>query len=458
MLRCDFVTRVENGCMRNVLAAVLLLVSAGCRTAAPSSAIAASLDGMFRELHERQLFSGAVVVSRESSLLFSAGYGLADIDRGIAFTPDTPTDGASLAKTFTADLVLRLAAARKLDLDAPVERYLPDFPYHDVTLRHLLSHSSGLLSDYGYFDAFFKPGEPRTTDAMVGVVARERPPLAFPPGSAFEYSSFAYDVAALVAARVEGTTLAELMRRRYFAPLGLTSAFLRPARLGDFPGVRTRAYEREHDEWRPNEVFEDEAFHGGSNIYISVRDLDRWNRSLLSARPPSGSLEPARVGDGISGLTYGSWYHANGGDLLWYAGHLQGFHTRMLRERSSGIAIVYTSNTTIPSWLQPAIMRAIRDVVAGRKPEAFVAPDVTLLSRSDVAQATGRWTLPGGDFTTEVRDGRLYVQQDSVTYRAFPAGPGYFYVPGLDYVLAYRRDDQTLLVSTNLELRQLRRR
>lgn len=101
----------------------------------------------------------------------------------LAFTPDTPADGGSLAKTFTAAAVWWLAHEGRIDPDAPVIRYLPEFPHPRTSVRHLLSHSNGLPPYYEFFDPHFAPDEVRTTQKMLEVVAREVPVPAFEPGS-----------------------------------------------------------------------------------------------------------------------------------------------------------------------------------------------------------------------------------------------------------------------------------
>lgn len=82
--------------------------------------------------------------------------------------------------------------------------------------------------DYDFFDKWLPPGEVRTTESLLGVLAAQKPALAFAPGTAFEYSSFGYDLAALAAARVARSTYAELLKARVFDPLGVTSAFVHP--------------------------------------------------------------------------------------------------------------------------------------------------------------------------------------------------------------------------------------
>lgn len=428
-------------------------------TAAP----AARLESLFSDLHARGLFDGAVVVRGRGGFVFERGYGFADLDRRLPFTPETPSDGASLAKTFTAALLVGLHEEKRLDLDAPARRLLPELPYPGVTLRHLLSHTSGIpVLDYDYFDPYLSRGEPRTTARLLQVLAARTPPRATPPGTAFEYSSLGFDLAALAAERATGTTYAALLDERFFRPLGMTSAFVRPASFSDFPGVRTRAYRRVGGRLEPNDVFDGEGFHGGSNIYFSARDLGRWNAAFLPASAglaaglgagdvtaeanPAGSgaddseapapavygetgsgeagvgravfspavlgelLRPARVDVAPSGLTLGSWYHGAGGSAHWYSGHLQGFHSEVFRDRSEGWSVVYVSNNTLEPWLQNGIVRAVIAALADGKSAAtgvtapgLAAPGLTAPATAEISAGArgilaGRWSLRPGEF------------------------------------------------------------
>ena len=169
------------------------------------------------------------MVADGRDVVWDRGFGYAHLENKIPFTADTAIDGASLAKTFTAALVLALSGEGRLRLDDPVRRSLPELPYPTITWRHLLSHSSGLpVLDYDYFDKWLPANEVRTTESLLGVLGAQRPALSFAPGTAFEYSSFGYDLAALAAARVARSTYAELLTLRLFQPLGVTSAFVRP--------------------------------------------------------------------------------------------------------------------------------------------------------------------------------------------------------------------------------------
>jgi CubicO group peptidase (beta-lactamase class C family) len=426
--------------------------------AEPSAKAARSaFDGLFGDLHARGLFSGAVVVGRGSEIIWEKGFGKANFERGIAFTPDTPSDSGSLAKTITAALVIMLANEGKLDLDAPAQRLLPELPYPEITLRHLLSHSSGIpVHDYDYFDAYLPRDQVRTTEGLLGVIAAQKPRLLFRPGKEFEYSSFGFDLAALAAARAAGQRLDRLLGERIFHPLGINSAFLRPGRLGDFPGVRTLGYRTVDGAPQLHDVFDFEGFHGGSNIHISARELHRWSMAWLNAswideRGLRPALEDARIGGERSGLTLGSWYHDADRKAFSYAGHLQGFHAEVFRDVQSRVSIVYVSNNTLSPWLQHSIVRAIRAIAAGDVAEALTPPATDEISREERSRLASTWALPDGErFEVEFAEGRTSLVRNGVRYRMVPVERKFFYVPGLDFMVGFKKGGSGDPVAMNL--------
>jgi CubicO group peptidase (beta-lactamase class C family) len=440
---------------------LLSMVVSGCRTSARPD-VATRLDVLFADLEARGLFSGAVVVGRGREIVWEKGIGLANADRGVAFTPDTPADGGSLAKTFTAALLIMLQREGKLDLDAPAARLLPELPYSEITLRHLLTHSSGLpVYDYDYFDRHLPRDQVRTTELLLKVIAAEKPDLFFRPGQQFEYSSFGFDLAALAAERSAQQPLARLLERRFFEPLGFTSAFLRPGNLSEFPGIRTLGYRKVDGKLQIHDVFDLEAFHGGSNIYLSARDLHRWNasfqdRSWIEARGLAPVLDDVIIGRGLSGLTLGSWYRNTEGTAFSYAGHLQGFHAEVFRDLPSSLSVVYVSNNTLSPWLQHEIVRAVRSIAEGQDVEPLVEPVVDEIGEEERPRLAGRWVMSHGDpVTIEHVEGRTSMVRNEVPYRMVQVAPKYFYVPGLDFMIGFKKDSDghpaSMNVSSNFE-------
>ena len=147
---------------------LLLLVAAtalwpGCAGGDAAAALERRVEAILAPLVAAHELSGAIVLSRDGRVVYERGIGLANVAAGLAFTPDTPADGASLAKTFTAAGLWSLVAEGRVNLDAPVTTYVPEFPHADTTVRHLISHSNGLPADYAFFDPHVEPGTVRTT-------------------------------------------------------------------------------------------------------------------------------------------------------------------------------------------------------------------------------------------------------------------------------------------------------
>jgi CubicO group peptidase (beta-lactamase class C family) len=270
-------------------------------------------------------------------------------------------------------------------------------------------------------------------------------PPEFPRGTRFQYSSLGFDVAALVVERVSGRRWDAFLRERVFAPLGMTSTFLRPARFAEWPGVRTLGYRRAGDSLVVHDVFDNEGFYGGSNLYFSARDLHRWSRSfythpVLSPRARALGERAPTLGDrstgiaGRSAIDWLSWYYHPRERRFHYPGALQGFWSSVYRDEEQRYSIIYVSNNSMPQWLRPWLTRALIDIVEGRAPEALETPSFLAVRGDDLPLAAGRFRVAGvGMVAITARGGQLYVRvNDQLEYRSFDVGDNVRYVPGLD--------------------------
>jgi CubicO group peptidase (beta-lactamase class C family) len=180
---------------------VVVLIASLTVNAAEASDEETALHGALEQLAAEGKFSGAVVVRDTEGVRFARGYGLADPFSDRRFTPETPVDSASLAKPVTAAAALMLANEGKIDLDAPVRRYLPAYPHETTTVRHLLAHSAGLPVEEA-----LEPLDDKTNEMIMNEVAQRRLAPAFTPGTAFNYCNFCYSTLALLIERVSGNS------------------------------------------------------------------------------------------------------------------------------------------------------------------------------------------------------------------------------------------------------------
>ena len=428
--------------MRSASVAVVLFLVAGCAGIARDPGIDAN--SLLAQLAADGHFQGAVVLGQAGRLTYEGAFGFADVERRIPFTPDTRSDGGSITKTFTAAAVLLLAHEGRIDLEAPVARYVAGYPHGATRVRHLIAHSAA-LPGYDWFDGLLGEGKPRTNADQLALVRERAKPPAFAPGTRFEYDNAAYDTAAMVIEAASGQGYEDFLRARFFGPLGI-EAFVRPSRLADFPGERTRGYRRVAGVLQPYDAVEGEGFHGGGNLYVSARDLHRWAtawaaKRALPAPAHRRALEPARLDDGrTTGLSWSSWYCTHDGDQGYYRGDHNGFHV-FAYWSTGGATAAFVSNGGIPNALKPRLARALVAIAEGRAPEAARMPEIS------AGEIAGRWRFPRQEL---VISGDHGLTVGGVEYRAFPAGRGVRYVPGLDATLHLEKAAAgEMLVSTS---------
>ncbi len=242
--------------------------------------LARSADTIFVDWSSTHGPGCAVGVEQSGKVLLERGYGMADLETGTPITPQTIFESGSVAKQFTATAVVLLALDGKLSLDDPVRTYLPDFPAYDrpITIRHLLTHTSGLRE---WSSLVAAQGWPRGTRAhtqadLLDVVYRQRA-LNYPVGDFWSYTNSGYAVAVSLVEKVSGKSFQEFSRERIFAPLGMTHTAWRDDFTRVVPG-RAQAYRREGDGWRLAMPFEDVVGPGG--LLTTVGDWLVWNEAL----------------------------------------------------------------------------------------------------------------------------------------------------------------------------------
>lgn len=244
---------------------------------------AAEVDGIF-DTFTASTPGCAVGVGVDGIQVLAKAYGSADLEHDVPNTPDTIFEAGSISKQFTAAAVLLLAQDGKLSLDDPVRTYIPELPdYHTpVTIRHMLTHTSG-LRDWGSVESI--AGWPRTTRAythahVLDIVSRQES-LNFTPGTHWSYSNTGYNLAAILVSRASGMPFAEFTRTRIFEALGMTRTSWRD----DYTRIvkhRAQAYDQVDGVFHTDMPFED--VHGNGGLLTTVGDLLTWNENFWSPK------------------------------------------------------------------------------------------------------------------------------------------------------------------------------
>jgi len=447
------------------LVLLALALAAGCSTPPPAR-VEVESDRVLQALVSGAGFSGAVVLMRDGEVVYERAAGLAQRSPDRPYTPDTPSDGGSLAKTMTAAAVWELVAEGRLSLDDTVTRHVPEYPYPGQTLRQLVTHRNG-LPDYGVLDAEFAPGQVRGTADLLRATARRQPQPVLPPGVQAEYSNLGFDTAALVVERITGQTIETWWRERYFKPLGMQSTFARPARFADWPVPRVPGYRQQGGAWEAFDAYDGEAFIGASNVYASARDWARWGDAFASGRV----MAPARLDAGLrqamldsgtdSVLTCLSWYCDGTRQRCHYSGAYNAFFSHVYWDRTRREVVALVSNSTLPPWRSARLAADLMDALAGRAATPESAPALTRISRDDRQRIAGDYrSATLGLLVIDVQDRRPFLRLNGgERVSLFPVPDGVFYAPMLDLWLGFTgaADDPTMQIRSVFHVAEAKR-
>lgn len=323
--------------MRRILAPAAALVSVwlvcAARPATAADPTAAEVDEVVRAEMARQRIPGlSLGLVRDGHLLRAEGYGLANVELEAPVTPRTMFQSGSVGKQFTAALVLLLDAEGRLALDDPVAKLLPDAPprWAGITIRHLLTHTSGIAEYTDTIDLRRDYGE----EELLRMAAAQ--PLDFEPGTQWKYSNTAYAVLGILIHRASGRFYGDLLRERIFSPLGMATArVISEADIvpGRAAGYRLVEGQLKNQQW----VAPSLNTTADGALYLSALDMARWAEALEKEAPLPLALRermwtPARLRNGAlasareGGYGFGWFVGRRAGQrVMEHGGSWQGF-------------------------------------------------------------------------------------------------------------------------------------
>ncbi|SDQ35724.1 CubicO group peptidase, beta-lactamase class C family [Pseudoxanthomonas sp. CF125] len=331
--------------MRLVLLLLLMTpVSAIAANEFPTQAVDALM-----ESYTGDAPGASVLVLRDGVPLLRKSYGLADRETRTAATPTTNYRLASVTKQFTAAAILLLVEEGRLSLDDGVRRWLPSLPASadSITVRHLLTHSSGLID---YEDVMPADFTGQLHDADVLRLLKTQDKTNFPPGTGYRYSNSGYALLALIVERASGQAFADFLRLRIFQPLGMahTLAFVEGG-----PAIADRAYgySESAESWIRTDQSATSAVLGDGGIYSSIDDLARWDAALYDDRLLSDEsrklmFAPHVVTD-VPDIRYGFGWRITG-ETLWHSGESIGFRNVIVRYPQRRLTVIVLTNRDDP--------------------------------------------------------------------------------------------------------------
>ena len=266
----------------------LLLVTGALAQAREGDATSARVDSVVEAQRKSQKIPGvSLAVCRDGRIVKAAGYGLANVEWDIPVTPETIFQTGSVGKQFTATAVMMLVEEGKLGLDDKIVKFIPEAPatWNDVTVRNLLTHTSG-IADYGGEEDTMGKGvinfrKDYTEEELVQAFAKM--PKDFPAGQKWSYSNTGYVLLGVIIHRVTGEFYGDFLQERIFGPLGMTST--RIISEADIVPQRSSGYRLVKGEWKNQEwVAPTLNTTADGALYTNVLDLAKWDAALYTTK------------------------------------------------------------------------------------------------------------------------------------------------------------------------------
>ena len=303
----------------------------------------ARMDQIVESFVSAKTFMGTVLVARGDEVLFSKGYGMANLEWDNPNSPSTKFRLGSITKQFTAASILLLEERGKLKIGDPVKKYIPDAPpaWDKVTIFHLLTHTSGIPSFTGFPDYSQTGAIPTTPEKLV---ARFRDkPLEFEPGQKWKYDNSGYVLLGYLIEKISGKTYEDFVKENIFVPLRMrdsgydsNSAIIRHRAYGYSPGPNGPV--------NAGFIHMSIPFSAGS-LYSTTEDLLRWEHGLFGGKVLSAALIEKMTTPFKENYAFGLVVHTvNGHKVIEHGGGIEGFNTQLTYYPEDQVTVAVLGN------------------------------------------------------------------------------------------------------------------
>ncbi len=348
----------------SVILALILLLSTTCLA---QDSLEQKIDEYLRTQMQAQQIPGvALAVVRDGKIVLARGYGLANVEHQVPVKPETIFQSGSTGKQFTATAVMMLVEEGKLSLDDKMTKYFTDAPesWNSITVRHLLTHTSG-MTDY---PADFDLRRDYTEDDLLQRI--KAIPLAFKPGEKWSYSNLAYVTLGILIHKVSGKFYGDFLQERIFKPLDMSTA--RIISEADIIPNRAAGYRVANGHLK-NQDWVSPSLNTTADgaLYMTIYDMAKWDAALYTEKLlKQSSLEQmwtkVKLNDGKTAAYGFGWglSEVRGHRIIEHGGAWQGFKAHISRYVDDKLTIILFANQARANQTKLA-----RDIAAIINPE-----------------------------------------------------------------------------------------
>jgi len=309
------------------------------------------IDSVLTYLHQRQLFNGTVLIGEKGKVLYKKAFGIANPQNMALLTTASAFNLASISKQFYTMMIMMLKEQGKLNYDDAVQKYLPQFPYNNITIRHLMNQTSGLPEYFDIAQGDMTLLDTLNNQVMLELLAAKKPALVFQPGEQWQYCNTNYTTLASVLEKVSGTTSDKFFQQYIAGPLKLSNTYIYHLNMKSYPPSRVFGLHYQGGKPVLNDLLRFDGIVGDGNVYSSVEDLYKWDQALYTEKLVKKStfaeaITPGKLNNGEA-TQYGfGWGIIEPGKTVAHTGGWVGFLNEITRYIDKNQTIILLTNAS----------------------------------------------------------------------------------------------------------------
>lgn len=323
----------------------------------------ARFDSIFTQLHRDNKFSGNVLIAENGKPIFQKSYGLAFREKNEALNSTSIFEICSIGKQFTAMLIMMLEKDGKLSYNDSLRKFLPDLPYHNITIRQMLNHTSGLPDYIDLAEKHWDSTKILMNEDAIALLVEKNPPIEFEPGTQWKYCNTGYLLLCRIIEKVSGKNFIKLVKDKIFSPLEMNHTEVYRKRYENRV-IPNYAYGYVKDDKTGSFIMADsskidkafvyfmDGIYGDGVTSSTAPDMLKWEQALyteklISREMMEEAFSPTRLNDG-SIFGYGfAWMIKDTkkfGKILMHSGGWPGYSTWIERHPSTNKTIIIFAN------------------------------------------------------------------------------------------------------------------
>ncbi len=412
------------------------------------------VDALFTDATAGDTPGAAVLVAQNGNIIYQKGFGFANLEHRVPITTETKFRIGSITKQFTASAILKLQDAGLLSVQDPLSKFMPDYPRgNEVTIHHLLTHTSGIHSYTSKPDFMQTVTVEVKPESLIASFKNDK--YDFDPGMQWRYNNSGYFLLGYLVSKLTNEPYAAYLKKTFFEPLNMTDTDVH--RWSDILPHEATGYAYVDGKFQKAQNWDMSRAGGAGALYSTVTDLYRWNEAVfngkvLSDKNLAAAFTPVTLKDGSTPQTAGDGYgygwsisDFRGTREIAHGGGLHGFVTSLARYPEHNMTVTVLTNCAPPRDLNPGgLTREIAQIYLWEKMKSQESYATAAVDPKLYDAYVGKYEYPGGAILTVTREGNKLLAQLSgqPQFEIFPRSETEFFWKVVDAQITFVKNEQ----------------